>query len=215
MRSYLRATDTHIPLTFLGVYASRGNLRSRMENTALASSWRDLRTKWPSSRFQIPSPPIHTRNTFELAVQEQDHSPASCGLRGAAHDRALDQFQAACAAVGIVNRFTTWDGNKRAPDFHDLFSLYRQLTCRSTSRFRPEFHFSLVQTGLTVCRNRTPPTTPESRRSVDRCCASEAISRSTTRIENKRRQEHQHSSTLVRADIQLSFVPDRLHRWIA
>jgi hypothetical protein len=62
---------------------------------------------------------------FELAVQEQDHSPASCGLRGAAHDRALDQFQAACAAVGIVNRFTTLDGNKRAPGFHDLFSLYR------------------------------------------------------------------------------------------
>src|SRR5882724_10667092 len=47
--------------------------------------------------------------------------PAGC----AAHDRALDQFQAACAAVGIVNGFTTWDGNKRAPGFHDLFSLHR------------------------------------------------------------------------------------------
>jgi len=36
------------------------------------------------------------------------------------YDRALDQFQAACKAEGIIEGFSTWDGEKRAPGFHDL-----------------------------------------------------------------------------------------------
>jgi len=36
------------------------------------------------------------------------------------YDRAIDQFQAACEAVGIVDGFTTWNGERRAPGFHDL-----------------------------------------------------------------------------------------------